>query len=167
MRALAPLAALVCAGSALAPGLSARQGRVLRGEVLSRDGQPMPGVRLEVVDNPPEVHFLDGGRFVHNLVGSPSFVSLRVLSDSLTVLFPPGGRILLPEDPNAYVPIMVGPRIDRSVLNEVQSEMDRFRAVLLARRAPMPKRSTGPSASTSSTCARSWPTATSASCRWR
>jgi hypothetical protein len=128
----------VAAGAAvlalLASGRADAQTTTLRGEVLQRDGQPAAGIRLVVVGHPPEVVLRDGALFTHALSGAPSEVSVRVVGLSgMDVLYPPGGRIVVPRDPGAVVPIVIGERIGEAVGDRIGRDIAAIRETLEVR----------------------------------
>jgi hypothetical protein len=125
----ATLALLLCGAVEVAA-----QATTLRGEVLLRDGQPATDVRLVVVGHPPEVALRDNGLFVHSLAGTPSEITVRVVGQPGTeVLFPPGGRVVVPADPAAVVSILVGERIGASVQDRIGRDLQALRETLEVR----------------------------------
>ncbi len=127
--------ALVGALAMALPGAGAlAQVTVLRGELLDRDGRPAEGVRILIVGQPPEVVVRDGGTFAHPLTGSPSEVTVRVVgSPGVDVLFPPGGRVVVPRDPDAVVPVLVGETLDAAVRERIESDLTAIRETLALR----------------------------------
>src|SRR5690606_7299371 len=127
------------AASCVAVGLlacrpAAAQTTTLRGELLLRDGQPAAGVRLVIVGHPPEVTLQDGGLFTHTLSGAPSDVTVRVVGSGTTeVLYPQGGRVVIPRDPNAVVSIVVGEPIGAAVEDRIQQDLRAIRETLEVR----------------------------------
>jgi hypothetical protein len=119
---------------ALAPAKGAAQTTLLRGELLLRDGQPAAGVRLVVVGHPPEVSVQDNGMFAHTLSGAPSEVTLRVVGGGETeILFPPGGRAVIPADPEALISVLVGERIGVAVEDRIERDLEALRETLEVR----------------------------------
>ena len=120
----------------LAPAASA-QNPVLRGELLDRDGRAANGVRVLIVGHPPEVVVRDGGLFAHPLSGDPSEVTVRVVGEpGVGVLFPPGGRLSVPRDPNAVVTVVVGASIDEAVRERIETDLRAIRETLALRGVP-------------------------------
>jgi hypothetical protein len=110
------------------------QTTLLRGELLLRDGQPAVGVRLVVVGHPPELAIQDNGMFSHVLSGAPSEVTVRVVgSEGTEVLFPPGGRVVVPADPDAVISVLVGERIEVAVEDRIERDLAALRETLEVR----------------------------------
>ena len=134
------LPALVLLGLALgslgaAPELHG-QVTTLRGEALLRDGRPATDVRLLIVGHPPEIALQDGGMFTHALLGAPTEVTVRVVGQPGTeILFPPGGRIVVPGDPAAVVSVLVGERIGVAVEERIERDLQAIRETLEVRGA--------------------------------
>jgi hypothetical protein len=116
------------------------QTTTLRGELLQRDGQPAIDIRLVVVGHPPEVSLQDGALFSHALSGTPSEVTIRVVGHpTAEVLFPPGGRVVIPGDPSAVVSVVVGERIGVAVEERIERDLQAIRETLEVRGVSKPE----------------------------
>ena len=119
---------------AMSGGVSAQESVALRGEVLTRDGNPAVGVRLFITGHPPEVVIRDGGLFSHPLTGSPAEVSARVAgSGEVGIIYPTGGRIPVPADASATVTIIVGEPLGPGVLEAIERQQELIRETLASR----------------------------------
>jgi len=119
---------------AVSVGLAAQETVVLRGEILGRDGRPAEDVRLFLTGHPPEVVIRDGGIFSHPLTGAPVEVTARVAGpDDVGILYPPGGRLVVPGDPSAAVTIVVGTSLGDGVLEAIGAQQKLIRETLEAR----------------------------------
>jgi hypothetical protein len=125
MRAPAPLRfAVALVLWAVAVPLAGQDGRVLRIAVRMHDGSPPPArLTLRIADHPPDIQVIDGRAPPQSLVGSPASVTVEVLDDRLTLLFPVDGRIPVPADATTTVQVVVGP-------DEVSSRLDEVMAFL-------------------------------------
>lgn len=133
-RCAAMVAALLLAALFAGAGEAAAQTTTLRGELLLRDGQPAADVRLVVVGHPPEVALQDGGLFSHVLSGAPTEVTVRVVGQpAAEVLFPPGGRVVVPADPSAVISVVVGERIGVTVEERISRDLQAIRETLEVR----------------------------------
>ena len=107
---------------AIALPLVAQDGRVLRITVRMHDGSPPPArLTLRIADHPPDIEVIDGRAPPHSLVGNPASVTVEVLDDHLTLLFPVDGRIPVPADATTTVQVVVGPDEVASRLDEVMA----------------------------------------------
>ncbi len=129
--------ALACLALATLVGANAElvaQATALRGEVLLRDGRPATNVRLLIVGHPPEVALQDGGLFTHSLSGSPTEVTVRTIGEpDAEVLFPPGGRLVIPGDSLSVVSVLVGERIGVAVEERIDRDLKELRETLEVR----------------------------------
>ncbi len=120
-----------------APAPAGAQTTTLRGELLLRDGQPATGTRLVIIGHPPEVVLRDGALFTHQLVGAPSEVTVRVVGAASTeILYPPAGRVVVPQNEAAVVSIVVGEPIGAAVEDRIEQDLRAIRETLEVRGVP-------------------------------
>ena len=126
MRAPAPLRfAVALVLWAIALPLAGQDGRVLRITVRMHDGSPPPArLTLRIADHPPDIEAIDGRAPPQSLVGNPGSVTVEVLDDRLTLLFPVDGRIPVPADATTTVQVVVGPDEVASRLDEVMAFLE-------------------------------------------